>query len=362
MIKAESLTRRYGDVVAVDDVSFQIEHGEIVGLLGHNGAGKTTIMKMLTGFLEPSSGSATINGQEIMSNRIAVQGSIGYLPENCPVYPDMIVVDYLDYASTLRGVESSKKTSRIRYAIEKTRLKEVALKRVNTLSRGYRQRLGVAQAILNSPEILILDEPTNGLDPSQIQEMRLLIKELAEKATVVISTHILQEVQAVCGRVIMINSGKLALDAPMKELRSSDRLSLTVDLSREKTEEVIRAIEGLSIVSERRVEELHQYSLKVQGADSHEVAPSVAKGIVSAGGQLFSLQPQIRDLETIFGEITAAGRLSAVAVTDGGGDEVKLPITDSDGSAAGSNGTTGDAVSKDEVSLDSDSEEGGADE
>ncbi len=351
MIKAESLTRRYGDVVAVDDVSFQIEHGEIVGLLGHNGAGKTTIMKMLTGYLEPSSGQATINGQEIMANRIAVQKSIGYLPENCPVYPDMIVVDYLDYASTLRGVESSKKTSRIRYAIEKTRLKEVALKRVNTLSRGYRQRLGVAQAILNSPQILILDEPTNGLDPSQIQEMRSLIKELATNATVVISTHILQEVQAVCGRVIMVNSGKLALDASMKELRSSDRLTLTVDLSSEQLDAIVRGIGGLSIVNAITVDELNQFTLQVKGADSRDIAPEVAKSIVTAGGQLFSLQPQIRDLETIFREITAAGRLPSGIGTISGDDQKTTAVSSASTTASSEGNSTAD------VNTDSDKEE-----
>lgn len=309
MIKAEALTRRYGNVVAVDSVSFQIEHGEVVGLLGHNGAGKTTIMKMITGYLEPTEGSVSIDGVEVATDRIAVQKGTGYLPENCPIYPDMILVDYLDYVATLRGVPEEKKNERIRYAIEKTRLKEVALQRVSTLSRGFRQRVGVAQAILNSPRILILDEPTNGLDPSQIQEMRSLIRELAEQATVVISTHIMQEVQAVCNRVIIINRGKVALDASMQELTNSSRLIVAVDQEREKAEEIISAVQGVKIVSVRAAVGHNQYTMETGNATASDTAPAVARAFVNSGSQLFSLQPQVRDLETIFGEITAAGNV-----------------------------------------------------
>lgn len=309
MIKAESLTRTYGKIVAVDNVSFQIEHGEIVGLLGHNGAGKTTIMKMLTGYLEPTDGVASVNGIDVASNRLAVQRNTGYLPENCPVYPDMKVLDYLDYIATLRGVSDEKKNERIVYAIEKTRLRDVALQQVNTLSRGYRQRLGVAQAIINSPQILILDEPTNGLDPSQIQEMRSLIRELAENATVVISTHIMQEVQAVCGRVLIINRGKVALDASMNELRTSNRLLVSVDQDLERTKSIVEKLQGVSIVASREADGQHHYTLEVSG-DSADVAPDVAREFVQNGARLFVLQPQVRDLETIFGEI-AGGRDSA---------------------------------------------------
>ncbi|MBZ0190009.1 MAG: ABC transporter ATP-binding protein, partial [Candidatus Obscuribacterales bacterium] len=215
MIKTEALTRTYETVKAVDNVSFEIAHGQIVGLLGHNGAGKTTIMKMITGFIEPSSGSIEIDGLKIDSDREQIQKKIGYLPENCPLYPEMNVIDFLDYAANLKGLSETKKTDAIRTAIHKTNLGTVAEKQVNTLSRGYRQRLGVAQAILNEPKILILDEPTNGLDPSQIQEMRNLIKDLARNATLVISTHILQEVQATCDRVILIKKGVVAVDASM---------------------------------------------------------------------------------------------------------------------------------------------------
>lgn len=307
MIKAESLTRTYGSKVAVDNVSFQIEHGEIVGLLGHNGAGKTTIMKMLTGYLEPTSGQASINGVDITSDRLRVQKSTGYLPENCPTYPDMKVLDYLDYVASLRGVADDKKVERIIYAIDKTRLRDVAKQQVNTLSRGYRQRLGVAQAILNSPQILILDEPTNGLDPSQIQEMRGLIRELAQNATVVVSTHILQEVQAVCGRVIIINRGKLALDASMGELRTSDRLLVSLDLDAEKTRECLSKIESVNVVESQRVGDRIQHTLKVDSGNAVEIAPDVTRALVAAGANVYSLQPVIQDLETVFARISASG-------------------------------------------------------
>jgi ABC-2 type transport system ATP-binding protein len=207
MIQVEHLTRRYGDFTAVDDVSFRIQRGEVVGLLGHNGAGKTTIMKMMTGFLEPTGGSIRIDDLEIGRDTRAIQARIGYLPENCPVWPDMTVIDYLDYEATLHGVPAERRGRAVAEAIRRTALKEKADASINTLSRGYRQRVGVAQALLHSPDIIILDEPTNGLDPTQIRHMRELIRELATSATVIVSTHILQEVQAVCERVLILRAG-----------------------------------------------------------------------------------------------------------------------------------------------------------
>jgi ABC-2 type transport system ATP-binding protein len=213
MIEVRELSRSYGELKAVDRVTFDISRREIVGLLGHNGAGKTTIMKMLTGFLEPSSGTIRIEGLEIADCRREIQRRIGYLPENCPLYPDMTVLDHLDYHASLHGIATSGRAAAIRRAVERTELGAKAMAQVATLSRGYRQRLGVAQAILHEPDILILDEPTNGLDPSQIQHMRSLIRELAGHATVIISTHILQEVEAICGRVLIMRAGRLALDS-----------------------------------------------------------------------------------------------------------------------------------------------------
>ena len=226
MIRIENVTRKYGNFKAVDDVSITINSGEIVGLLGHNGAGKTTIMKMITGFLEPTGGTITVNGKEIGADRQAVQKDIGYLPENCPVYPEMTVVEYLDYMASLHGLSEGERAPLVVAAIGRTGLKEKAFQPIATLSRGYRQRTGVAQAILHEPDILILDEPTNGLDPTQIQHMRTLITDLAKSSTVIISTHVLQEVQAICDRVIILKNGRKALDARLDELQTEGRLLL----------------------------------------------------------------------------------------------------------------------------------------
>ncbi|MEZ4487560.1 MAG: ABC transporter ATP-binding protein [Cyanobacteriota/Melainabacteria group bacterium] len=320
MIKAEDLTRKYGDLVAVDTASFQIEHGEIVGLLGHNGAGKTTIMKMITGFIEPTAGKLTVDGLDICEDRSRIQKKIGYLPENCPLYPEMTVADYLVYAASLKGLEGAEANSSIAQAIHRTRLTDVAAQRINTLSRGYRQRLGVAQAILGSPRIYILDEPTNGLDPSQILEMRALIKELAQKATVVVSTHILQEVEATCHRVIIVRGGKVALDSTMENLDQSNCLEVVLGpVSAEESEEggdnavsAIRAlleevegVEEASVLEHHADDERATFSLSLTADKKRDpVAAAIAAKVVEKGLKLYALKPKVRDLEVIFGEIS----------------------------------------------------------
>ena len=213
MMEITHLTRRYGALTAVDDVSFSVGRGEVVGLLGHNGAGKSTVMKLLTGYLEPTSGRIRIGDLEIGRDTRAIQGRIGYLPENCPVWPDMTVVEFLEYQASLHGFAAARRGAAIAAAIRRTALKEKATEPIRTLSRGYRQRVGVAQAILHEPDLVILDEPTNGLDPTQILQMRELIRELALHATVIVSTHILQEVQAVCQRVVILRRGRKVLDS-----------------------------------------------------------------------------------------------------------------------------------------------------
>jgi ABC-2 type transport system ATP-binding protein len=306
MIQVEALSRAYGDLTAVDQVSFEIGQGEIVGLLGHNGAGKTTIMKMLTGYLEPTSGSIQIDDLDIKTHREEIQQRIGYLPENDPLYPEMTVIDYLDYAASLYGVAADERTERIRAAIDKTELASKAIDTIGTLSRGFRQRVGVAQAILHHPRLLILDEPTNGLDPTQVQHMRDLIRTLAKNATVIISTHILQEVQAICDRVIIIRHGKKALDATMDELRAGRRLLVSVDAEPEGTMKLFESVNGI-----RSIEILpgkgfgHRYALDLgDQSEWAEAVPVIANRIVTAGMKLYALQPESRDLETIFGEIS----------------------------------------------------------
>lgn len=318
MIKAEMLSRKYGDVVAVNGVSFEIGSREIVGLLGHNGAGKTTIMKMMTGYLEPSSGMLTVDGQDVWSDRAVVQRQVGYLPENCPLYPDMTVLEYLDYTAVLRGVPTEEQFKRLCYVLEKANLISVAQKSVGTLSRGYRQRLGVAQALLNSPRILILDEPTNGLDPSQILEMRSLIRELAQTATIVLSTHILQEVQAVCDRVIIINNGKVALDAEMKDLQATGRLRIVTDSEPEACTRILAQVQDIRVVQgERKDAHLH-YVLDIGTQDLWIAAAAVNRKLVESGCNVYEMHPIVRDLESIFGEITAGSSCSfAEEMTEG---------------------------------------------
>ena len=320
MIQVERLSRSYDRLRAVAEVSFAIGHGEVVGLLGHNGAGKTTIMKMLTGFLEPSAGSIRIDGQDIEARRQAVQALIGYLPENCPLYPEMTVIDYLDYQAGLHGVPTDQRPGLIRQAIARTWLEAKALEPIATLSRGYRQRVGVAQAILHRPRLLILDEPTNGLDPTQIRQMRTLIRDLAREATVILSTHILQEVQAVCDRVLILRAGALVLDARLADLNRAWQLSLVVDRGPAEVEPALKDIPLIRAIQHRVAPAgRHEYLLDLELAvaandpqasldpraahDPQAVAPQVARAVTQRGFQLFALQPRTRDLETVFREL-----------------------------------------------------------
>jgi ABC-2 type transport system ATP-binding protein len=264
-------------------------------------------MKMLTGFLEPTGGSVSIDGHDVETDRAAAQALIGYLPENCPIYPEMTVIDFLDYAAELRGVPAGERPDRLREAIAATELGEKALEPISSLSRGYRQRVGVAQAILHRPKIIILDEPTNGLDPTQINHMRSLIKRLAQNATVMISTHILQEIQAIADRVIVIHRGKKALDSSLAELRKGGRLRLVTSGAPDVVEPMLK---GLDIVHgfERLAAPSsgHAYGIKLNGDAAEVVAPKVARAINEKGLDLIALHPEQRDLETVFAEITAA--------------------------------------------------------
>jgi ABC-2 type transport system ATP-binding protein len=224
LIEARGITKRYGDLVAVDDVSFTAESGEVIGFLGPNGAGKTTTMRILTGFLPASDGTAVIAGHDIFEDPLAARRAVGYLPEVPPLYPEMDVVGYLRYVATLKDVPRSKRKASVERAVERCGLTEVQRRVIGSLSRGYRQRVGIAQAIVHDPSVLILDEPTVGLDPIQVREIRALIAELtstkdaARANTVVLSTHILAEVEAICRRVILIHAGRKVVDSPLDEL------------------------------------------------------------------------------------------------------------------------------------------------
>jgi ABC-2 type transport system ATP-binding protein len=307
MIEVRELSRSYGGLMAVAGVSFDIGHGEIVGLLGHNGAGKTTIMKMLTGYLEPSSGTIRIDGLDLAEHRREAQRRIGYLPENCPLYPEQTVLDSLEYQAVLHGMPQAQRPAAIRRAIERTALGPKSSAEVGTLSRGYRQRLGVAQAILHSPKILILDEPTNGLDPTQIQHMRDLIRELAREATVIVSTHILQEVEAVCERVLIMRAGTLALDSALESIGHHPRLLVTLDRSPTEVEPFLGALPGVSGVSLLE-DDGRRRRFAVEGGDPRVLGPVIARAVTGADWDLFGLEPERRDLEALFGAVSEGER------------------------------------------------------
>ena len=294
------MSRSYGDFVAVDDVSFAIDSGEIVGLLGHNGAGKTTIMKMLTGYIEPSSGSVSIGGRRVEREAKAIQAELGYLPENLPVYPEMSIIDYLDYAATMRGVDASDRPIAVAAAIAATELGERASSPIATLSRGFRQRVGVAQAIVHNPKYIILDEPTNGLDPAQTQQMRSLIKNLSATATVILSTHIMQEVSAVCSRAIILRSGSLVLDEQMVQLDARGSILLGTTAAEG---DVRRAIGDLTNSVERTPQ---GYRLLTDDTSSAKCA-ALTSALFSNGIEVLSFAVETRDLEALFAAVNEDG-------------------------------------------------------
>jgi ABC-2 type transport system ATP-binding protein len=233
VIEVQGLTKRYGPFTAVDNVSFKAERGEILGFLGPNGAGKTTTMRVLTGYMPPTEGKAIVAGYDVLEQPIEAKRRTGYLPETPPLYPDMTVADYLAFCSRIKGVPRSERASRVRTVMERTRIADVAKRHCGKLSKGYRQRVGLAQALLHNPEVLILDEPTAGLDPKQIIETRRLIKELGGDHTVILSTHILPEVSQTCHRIVIINRGRVvAVDTPdnlTARLRGSETMYVQVD-------------------------------------------------------------------------------------------------------------------------------------
>ena len=228
MISIEGLSKSYGATQALRGVSFEVPRGQVVGFLGPNGAGKTTTMRILAGYASPTSGSAKVGGIDVVLDPIASRRMIGYLPENNPLYEEMMVLDFLHFVARVRGVDAGEERERIKNAVERCGLKSVISRDIGQLSKGFRQRVGLAQAILHDPDLLILDEPTSGLDPNQIAEIRHLIKELGREKTVILSTHILSEVQSTCGRVLIINEGKLVADDSPERLASAEGGTVTV--------------------------------------------------------------------------------------------------------------------------------------
>jgi len=307
LIEAISLAKHYGSLVAIQDVSFTVEKGEIVGFLGPNAAGKTTTMRILTGYMPPTSGTARIAGFDVVEQPLEVRRRIGYLPENVPLYEDMTVRDYLSYMGTLRGVPRRDLSRRVAEVMDAVKLDDCADTLIFKLSKGYRQRVGLAQALVHRPEVLILDEPTVGLDPGQVIEVRQLIKSLGGQHTVILSTHILSEASAVCGRVIIIHEGRIvAADTPenlTRRLRGSQRILLEVRGPADEVASLVRSVEGVVHVeaSENRD---GTANLVVDAVPDREVRESIAGAVVNAGWGLRKLQPVSMSLEDVFLKLT----------------------------------------------------------
>jgi len=314
MIKVEGLTKRYARTVAVDNISFEVEKGQIVGFLGPNGAGKTTTMRVLTCFLPPTAGTATVAGFDVLEHPIEVKKRIGYLPESPPVYPEMDVLGYLEFAGRLKGIASADLKKRVDEVLEKCAIGDVQTKLIGKLSKGYRQRVGLAQAIIHNPDVLILDEPTSGLDPKQIIEIRELLKSLAGNHTIILSTHILSEVEHSCERVIIISQGKLvAIDSVANltnRLRGSESVALEVESAGgvpnpSDVQQRLEQVAGVSRVLMRDSKN-GRLTFEVESLQGRQIRSDLARSVVNAGWNLSELRPIGLSLEEVFLQLTAA--------------------------------------------------------
>jgi ABC-2 type transport system ATP-binding protein len=306
MIEARGLSRRFGPIVAVDDVSFSVGRGEVLGFLGPNGAGKSTTMKMLTGFLAPTSGTAVICGDDIRLKPVAAKRHIGYLPEGAPAYPDMTPRGFLEFIAAIRGFRGAEAKNRIEQVIESADLRTVLEQPIDTLSKGFKRRVGLAQALLHDPEVLILDEPTDGLDPNQKHEVRALINVLAPQKAIVISTHLLEEVDAICTRAIVIASGRLLADATPFELaaRSRHHNAVHIDLTGDVTDAALslKRLPGVSSVEELAADD--GTALLVFPREGKSILGEVTDLVRTAGWPIRSLHVERGRLDEVFRSIT----------------------------------------------------------
>ena len=311
MIEVQHLTKRYGRVTAVDDVSFRVEPGEILGFLGPNGAGKTTTMRILTGYMPASEGRATVAGYDVFTHPIEAKRRTGYLPETPPLYPDMTVREYLDFVARIKGVPSAERKARVDGVMQRTHVADMAARHCGKLSKGYRQRVGLAQAIIHNPEVLILDEPTAGLDPKQIIETRDLIRGLAGNHTIVLSTHILPEVSQTCQRVVIINKGRVvAVDTPENlsaRLRGSETLFVQVDAAGADVPAVLASLPGVLRVTPADMR-AGSGSFEVAAEQGRDIRRDVAREIVGRGWGLLELRPMRVSLEEVFLQVTTEER------------------------------------------------------
>jgi len=307
VIEVQHLTKQYGRVTAVNDISFRVERGEIFGFLGPNGAGKTTTMRILTGYMPATEGKAVVAGFDVFEQPIEAKRRTGYLPETPPLYPDMTVAEYMDFVAKIKGVPAAGRHERIREMMARTRITDMASRQCSKLSKGYRQRVGLAQALIHNPDVLILDEPTAGLDPKQIIETRELIKELAGDHTIILSTHILPEVSQTCQRVVIINKGKVvAVDTPdnlTARLRGSETMYVQIDANGADAAAALTRLAGVTrIVESERKDRLVGY--EVESERGHDVRRELARAVVNNGWGLLELRPMRMSLEEIFLSLT----------------------------------------------------------
>lgn len=311
MVEVSNLTKHFGSFTAVNDISFAVNKGDVLGFLGPNGAGKSTTMKMITGFLTPDSGIIKVGGDGIAEKPVAVKSRIGYLPEGAPLYSDMTPLTFLNFVAEIRGLRGSEKQKRIEQIIDQVNLESVVYKAIETLSKGFKRRVGLAQAILHDPEVLILDEPTDGLDPNQKHEVRTLIKSMAAEKAIILSTHILEEVDAVCSRALIIAQGKLVADGTPNDLESRSPMHNTVEITvrTDTAEEINRELEKVNGV--KMVEQISSgdglYSFRAYPA-SIDVAPvtEISHLARDKNWNVEDLHVQRGRLDDVFRNITAA--------------------------------------------------------
>ncbi len=305
MIALENVTKSFGPTVAVDDVSFAVDRGEVVGFLGPNGAGKTTAMRLITSYLEPDSGSVLIDGIDVREDQIAAKRRIGYLAENNPLYPDMLVSEYLRFIGDLRGVGVNGPGSALDDAVQATGIAEVYYRLIGELSKGYRQRVGLATAILHRPDFLILDEPTEGLDPNQRQEIRRLISDIGEARTVILSTHVLPEVEETCGRIIVIHQGKIVADGTTEELiaRARGLRTIVVEAAGTGVGDALSALAGVEEVSGAE-ERDGRSRLTLRVSSDSDLRPEIFELAKSRDWVLWELHEEMAGLEDLFGQLT----------------------------------------------------------
>jgi ABC-2 type transport system ATP-binding protein len=317
LIEVQDLTKSYGSITAVDHVSFSVNKGEILGFLGPNGAGKTTTMRILAGFMPATSGTASVAGHDVTNESLEVRRHIGYLPEAPPLYPDMTIESYLDFVARIKNVPSDKRAARVNDAMEKTNLTERRSELIKRLSRGYKQRVGIAQAVVHDPDVIILDEPTVGLDPKQIIEVRHLIKGLAGSHTLILSTHILPEVSMTCDRVVIINKGKVAAVDTPENLTSQLKGGLKVRVEAQAPEAALREalskVPGVGKVEIEGVRADGHATVTVEGSQGKDIRSEIAAAIVSKGWPLYELHGMSMSLEDIFLELTTDDASHAVA-------------------------------------------------